>query len=71
MNSCTRATCRGSVVRMKSSFDASMVCSTGFQAVSTSRSAHSCGVTPLACAVRSTFSPCSSVPVRNQTSSWR
>jgi hypothetical protein len=56
---------------MKSSLAASIVSSTGSQASRTSLSVHSCGLTPLAWAVRSSFSPCSSVPVRNHTLSPR
>jgi hypothetical protein len=56
---------------MKSSLLASTTASTGCHSVSTSRSAHSRGETPLSSAAVSTFCPCSSVPVRNQVGCCR
>ncbi len=50
-NRATAVLCRSSVVRMKSSLEISIVSSSGFHAVSTSRSAHSRGVTPFATAL--------------------
>src|SRR6218665_3378388 len=61
---CTFSSCRGSVVRMKSSLAMLTVCNNGNQALDTSLSAHSWGVTPFAVAVRRIFWPCSSVPAR-------
>jgi hypothetical protein len=49
---------------MKSSYAMSTSAQAGFQASSTSLSVHSFGDMPWACALRITFSPCSSVPVR-------
>ncbi len=66
-NACTCDSWRGSVVRMKSSFDrlngpSSLRNSAEFS------SASACGVMPRSFALFSTFWPCSSVPVRKNTS---
>ena len=66
-SACTCFSWRGCVVRMKSS----LVCWNSRSTNSNSaalRSAHSCGDTPLAVALFSTFTPCSSVPVRKKVS---
>jgi hypothetical protein len=66
-SACTCFSWRGCVVRMKSS----LVCWNSFSTASNSaalRSAHTCGLTPLATALLSTFTPCSSVPVRKKVS---
>ena len=58
---------RGSVVRMKSSFEMP----SRFQSAThrgAMRSVHSWGDTPSSRALRSMFTPCSSVPVRKKTS---
>ncbi len=72
ITSCTARLCRGSDVRMKKSL---VTLIRGMSALKRSalRSASSLGVTPSRSAACATGSPCSSVPVRKNTSSprWR
>ena len=70
--SCTRCSWRGSDVRMKKSFVTSSRGSSALKC-STLRSPSSFGVIPSRSAASATGSPCSSVPVRKNTSSprWR
>ena len=72
MNAWTRSLWRGSVVRMKKSLEALMRGISAWKRAAL-RSASSFGVTPSRSAASATGSPCSSVPVRKNTSSprWR
>ena len=65
--SCTARYWRGSVVRMKSSLEISSSCHRSLKR-GACESHHSCGVMPWSAAASATFSPCSSMPVRNLTS---
>ena len=67
-NSCTNASCSGSVVRMKKSLLASTAAATSLN-LGTISSTCCLGVSPRAAAACSTLVPCSSVPVRKKTSS--
>ena len=66
-SACTPALCAGSVVRMNASYDTPMRSAMSRKSAET-RSTNACGSTPASWAARSTFWPCSSVPVRKNTS---
>jgi hypothetical protein len=68
MISTTAARWRGSVVRMKSSYEMARSAQADWKAAAMP-STHSCGVTPAADAVCATFWPCSSIPITKCTGS--
>ncbi len=65
-NCWTARWCRGSVVRMKSSFEISRSAQAEANR-GANWSVHSAAVSPCSSAARATFWPCSSVPVRKKT----